>query len=1145
MSKRMIFLFLLFLFVGFETAFCGEVKKTMEFSLDDLLFSKSGEFDMVYLSGCNITDKIGAPQLPVKSISFSIPANSRAVRVEVNSYEKVEIRGVYSIYPHQPPQILSLNRDEKDEIPFTSPDPKVYSSSQAYPGKIAELVGSGYMGVFQIVDVLVYPLEYAPQQEKLFLYKKIDLTLHYVVEESRAIPHKRKSQMTQKVFDKILGKKLLNSKGEVLESTQKGTSLLPPGDYEYVIMTKNVFASYFQPLADWKTKKGVPATVVTTEWVTSNYSGIDYQERFRNFIKDAYQNWGTTWVLLGADTFVIPARLAYAMASYAGMHSYEDSIACDLYYADLDGNWNFDGDGIFGEVEDSVDMYPEVFVGRAPVSSTTKATTFVNKVITYEKNPPLDYQLKMLFAAEILWSNPYTDQGINKDFIDQEYVPPRFDPITKLYQSWGNESSVTVITAINEGQSIINHDGHCWINTMGVGDGSLGLADMDTLINAPRYSILYSIGCWPAAFDYDCMAEHFVNNPNGGGVAFIGNSRYGWGSPGNPVYGYSNLYDQKFFETLFIDDIHNLGAALANSKAYYVSRSRQENVYRIHQYEVNLIGDPELPVWTDTPQILIVDHPSTLPLETQALTVTVTYNSLPVEEALVCVMKGSEVYQRGLTDFTGQVSFDISPATEGELDITVTAHNFLPYEGTALVTAGGPFLSCISNVIDDSQGNSDGLVNPDETINFSPCLKNLGPQTAYNVSAYLRTDDGMVTLIDSFGVFGDIASGDSATGDAEYSFSVSSGCVNGEVIYFTLFIEDEDDNSWSNSISVPVATPVLAFSKYQVIDNPGNKNGIPEPGETFDLNVILKNTGLGYANGVTAEISTEDSYISIEDSTEDFGQILPEQSQRGTFILEISSECPSKHFPILTLDLATSDSYEFEENFILNIGSAYFVDDMESGASGWTHSGTKDDWGLSSYRSHSGDSSWYCGSIYHFYDNGMNCYLTSPHFVLAPNSYLSFWRWFDVAIYGTDGLYVEVDAGSGWDTLDFIGSGGALDSLLMGDDWHKETYDLSSYPLGSMAQVRFRFVSNEDWIEEGFYIDDVKVGPLYISGDTDGDEYVNVTDVVFLINYLFKSGMTPAPLLAGDVNCNFEVDVTDVVYLINYLFKNGPPPSVC
>jgi hypothetical protein len=66
--------------------------------------------------------------------------------------------------------------------------------------------------------------------------------------------------------------------------------------------------------------------------------------------------------------------------------------------------------------------------------------------------------------------------------------------------------------------------------------------------------------------------------------------------------------------------------------------------------------------------------------------------------------------------------------------------------------------------------------------------------------------------------------------------------------------------------------------------------------------------------------------------------------------------------------------------------------------------------------------------------------------------------------------------------------------------------------------------------------------PWYKSGDANGDWMVDVGDVVYLINYLYKSGSVPDPLVSGDATCNGYVDVGDVVYLINYLFKGGPEP---
>lgn len=64
-----------------------------------------------------------------------------------------------------------------------------------------------------------------------------------------------------------------------------------------------------------------------------------------------------------------------------------------------------------------------------------------------------------------------------------------------------------------------------------------------------------------------------------------------------------------------------------------------------------------------------------------------------------------------------------------------------------------------------------------------------------------------------------------------------------------------------------------------------------------------------------------------------------------------------------------------------------------------------------------------------------------------------------------------------------------------------------------------------------------------VFGDANGDGNVNVTDVVYLINYLFLNGPAPHPLANGDPNSDCIVNVTDIVYLINYIFIGGPEPS--
>jgi hypothetical protein len=64
----------------------------------------------------------------------------------------------------------------------------------------------------------------------------------------------------------------------------------------------------------------------------------------------------------------------------------------------------------------------------------------------------------------------------------------------------------------------------------------------------------------------------------------------------------------------------------------------------------------------------------------------------------------------------------------------------------------------------------------------------------------------------------------------------------------------------------------------------------------------------------------------------------------------------------------------------------------------------------------------------------------------------------------------------------------------------------------------------------------------YVCGDANGDCAVDISDVVYLIAYIFSGGSPPSPLISGDANCDTAVDISDVVYLIAYIFSGGAIP---
>ena len=63
--------------------------------------------------------------------------------------------------------------------------------------------------------------------------------------------------------------------------------------------------------------------------------------------------------------------------------------------------------------------------------------------------------------------------------------------------------------------------------------------------------------------------------------------------------------------------------------------------------------------------------------------------------------------------------------------------------------------------------------------------------------------------------------------------------------------------------------------------------------------------------------------------------------------------------------------------------------------------------------------------------------------------------------------------------------------------------------------------------------------------DANYNMVLNVQDLTYLVNYLFKSGPEPPCFEEGDANGDGTINVQDLTYLVNYLFKAGPAPVPC
>ena len=110
---------------------------------------------------------------------------------------------------------------------------------------------------------------------------------------------------------------------------------------------------------------------------------------------------------------------------------------------------------------------------------------------------------------------------------------------------------------------------------------------------------------------------------------------------------------------------------------------------------------------------------------------------------------------------------------------------------------------------------------------------------------------------------------------------------------------------------------------------------------------------------------------------------------------------------------------------------------------------------------------------------------------------------------------------------------------LGGTDGSSASYQLG----GTVTQTAIGPGTSASYgVNSGFW---QEFGETFVCGDVNNDGIINVGDIVYLLNYLYKQPWPdPVPYpCVGDVNNDDVVELGDIVYLINYVFRAGPPPD--
>jgi len=620
-----------------------------------------------------------------------------------------------------------------------------------------------------------------------------------------------------------------------------------------VVISPDSLADIFQRLADYQTRIGRPTVVRGISTIrAADPRSNDLPQAIRSFLRSARDLWGIRWAILAGDHETVPLRVV--RVSFATI----EEIPTDAYYADLDGTWDGNGNGIYGEVADDLDMQPDIAVGRLSAATRADATAMVDKALRYAGAPFAPMLSRQLVLAEVLLPQSWSPgQSIQWDGAAEgealRATAPGCAATDRYYENHTpyagsiHLDKASALTALSRGYNVVYHVGHGARSQLSVGSELLTLGDLASITNGDSAALWIATDCASAGVDFDCVAERLTRRANGGAFAYVGATRDAWPDPASA---FTEGLATRLFQAPPSASATTLGEAVEDARSALLPSAASETPDRWTYFESILVGVPSLPVWRCAPQSFAVTRPATVPLSGANVTVTVSAGGAPSESALVVVWKAGEDYAAAFTNAAGQAVLPFHPATTGAFSLTVTKADVRPYLDSLAVTSSSPaHFAGIGLAPNDAAGDGDGLVGAGESFRVSGVVKNTG-QTASSgpLTLQLQVVSGPVVVDKGTATVGSLAPGAQLTvSDSLLAHALATPNTPG--IAHLRFIARDAARADTSDLDVEITAASLLLSKVVTTDTDGD--GTLEAGENGTFTWTLGNDGDGRARSLS------------------------------------------------------------------------------------------------------------------------------------------------------------------------------------------------------------------------------------------------------------------------------------------------------
>ncbi len=974
-------------------------------------------YEQVQLRGCMQSALAGQPSLPWQHVSLLLPQGQEAESIEVILSDFRELEGSHELFPYQP------SRTTNDITPRALvKDQTLYASKAVYPAQNHGVVTTQYKNGFAFAFSAFTPVQYIPASGRVIYAQKATVRVHL---KAAKADHSNMLWATPEVKNSV---KRLAQNPEMVESyNTKGRDV---NAYDLLIITEPSFVDDYETYCNYYNSIGLRNRIVSTPEIYSSMTGVDNQDKIRNYIIQEYQDNGIIMVVLGGDVNYVPHRGLYCYVTSGGGDQESNNIPSDLYYSALDGNWNDNGNNRYGEPGED-DLLPEIGMSRMSFQNETDLANMINKTLSYQQNPVLGEFHKVIFGGEHLYDNPDSNGSDYLELLigthdDNGYTttcyPEDYD-FTKLYEEEGNWSGNLLRQAINQGSSYIHHDGHANENYVA---GWYGIESSDfSSVNGVthNYTFFHTQGCDCGAFDENCILEKMVKIETFA-VAVIGNSRYGWFNEGQ-TEGPGCHLEREMTDAQWNDRIGLLGLAISEGKtmtAPWVTAPGQweEGALRWNFYDMNVLGDGAVNVWLDEPFTANVECPAQLVVGTPSFEVSITdENGAPQKNFRCLIYVENEVIAMGTTDENGvaEMVFEGGLQTVGPMIMKVTGVNAWPQEVELMaVPSDTPYVIY----------NSYALSNGAEQIDFGGSyaldvtVKNVGSVNANNVTATLSCDSEYITIDQPTITVGNLDGDQSVTLENAFAFEVRNDVPNNTMVRFNLSCTDGTD-TWESHFNARVYAPEFEMVSINMETTTGS---FLNPGDGGTIHFVFKNKGGAMAPTARFDLYNSHPEISAAPTQWNFENIAPEQefSADMTFSLSYVAQLGA----LYELPYSVQHGhYVLLDSYYIPVGQS--MDGFESGDF------SAFDWNLGSII-----SAWEVVTQNPF--QGQYC-AKSASISNYESSVLSIDL--DVAIAGEISFFFKVSSESGYDKLHFKVDNEEKGSWSGEIDWTQQSYPLT------------------------------------------------------------------------------------------------------